>query len=219
VVTVRIGASLLAADFARLGQEVQRAERAGVDSFHLDIMDGHYVPNLALTPHHIEALRPYTHLPFSVHLEVEEPDWILRAFNPLGAEMVIVQADTCPQPLKTFALIRSQDARVGLALNLSQPLGSIRDLLTELDLLLILGVQPGFGGQPLQPQTTPRVAAARELVEKEDLDLPIGVDGGIDPANAGELIKAGASLLIVGTALFQADDMAMAVEAIKGAAE
>ena len=212
---VEIAASLLAADWARLGEQVRQAERAGVDSFHLDVMDGHYVRNLALTPHHIRALQPYTCLPFSIHLEVENPDWILEDLSPPGAELVIVQADTCPKAKETLALVRSRGARIGLAINPSQPLDSVRHLLPEIDVLLIMAVPPGFGGQLPHPHTPAKIASARDWVEREGLRLKIGVDGGVNPDNARQLVETGASLLIVGSGLFQAADMAAAVKAMK----
>jgi ribulose-phosphate 3-epimerase len=212
---IEISASLLAADYARMAEDVQRAERAGVDSFHIDFMDGHYVPNLALTPQHIRALRPYTSLPFIIHLEVSNPDQVLESFEPLGAEMIVVQADTCPSFEATADRIRAQGARVGLAINPDYPLHEIRPWLPILDILLILGVTPGFGGQPMQPVTIDKILEARETIKEQGLEVSIAVDGGVKPQNAFPLIDAGANVLIIGTGLFGGVDMEEVVKALK----
>lgn len=212
---VEISASLLAADFARLGDEVRRAEQAGVDSFHFDMMDGHYVPNLALTPQHLSALRPYTRLPFHAHLELAEPDRVLEAFAPLGADAVIVQWDTLIQPARTFERIRAEGAQVGLSLNPDDALADVQPLLPAVDLLLLLGVYPGFGGQRMQPGTIEKVAEARGRLRDLGLALPIAVDGGVKPENASALVRAGADCLIMGTALFDADDITSTIARLK----
>lgn len=213
---VEISASLLAADFARLGSEVRRAERAGADSFHFDMMDGHYVPNLALTPQHLSALRPYSRLPFHVHLELSEPDGLLEAFAPLGADVIVVQWDTLVHPERTFERIRSQGARVGLALNPEVPLADVQPVLPAVDELLLLGVNPGFGGQRMQLGTLAKVAEARDRLRVLGLALPIAVDGGVKPENAAALVQAGADCLIMGTGLFAARDMAATIARVRG---
>ena len=212
---LHISASLLAADYARLGEEVQRAEQAGVDSFHFDMMDGHYVPNLALTPDHLNALRPYSHLPFHVHLELNNPDEVLLNFIPFPADMIIVQWNTLTGPRRTFDRIRSSGMKIGLGLNPDDILGEAVYLFRDLDLLLLLGVHPGFGGQSIQPGTIERIRVARALIHDLKPSLMIAVDGGVKPENAASLIEAGADCLIMGTALFQSSDMAKTVTSLR----
>src|SRR5512133_2948016 len=187
---IHISASVLAADYARLGEEMQRAEKAGVDSFHFDLMDGHYVPNLAPAPDHLKALRPYSHLPFHVHLELDNPDNVLSNFPPLQADVVIVQWNALTDPARTFERIRSQNMKVGLGLNPDDALDDASRFFRDLNLLLLLGVYPGFGGQAIQPGMQERIASARRLANGLDHRLGIAVDGGVKPENATILAKA-----------------------------
>ncbi|MEO8357265.1 MAG: ribulose-phosphate 3-epimerase [Chloroflexota bacterium] len=212
---VQISASLLAADYARLGEEMQRAEKAGADSFHFDMMDGHYVPNLALTPDHLKALRPYSHRPFHVHLELDNPDDVLSNFAPLQADMIIVQWNTLTDPLRTFNRIRSQNMKVGLGLSPVDEIEAASRFLRDLDLVLLLGVYPGFGGQAIRPGTTEKIAAARFLADQMDQRFAIAVDGGVKPGNAASLVQAGADCIIMGTALFGSPDMAGTIKSVR----
>lgn len=212
---IEISASLLAADWAALGEDARRAETAGVDSFHVDVMDGHYVPNLALTPHHVTALRRYTRLPFSIHLELGNTDESLDCFDYSPGDTVIVQYDTLTRPGETFARIRAQGAGVGLSFNPNLPLDALPALLPELDLVLILGVMPGFGGQPMDPATPARIATARALCLAAGRPVRIAVDGGVRLENAAGLACAGADVLIAGTLLFAAADMAATVRTLR----
>lgn len=216
---IEISASLLAADYARLGQEVKRAESAGVDSFHFDMMDGHYVPNLAFTPQHLTALRQYTRLPFYAHLELANPDEVLSKFAVLDADMVIVQKDTLPDPEKTFEKIRARGCKVGLGLS---PVDSVEDCasyFSQIDLLLILGVFPGFGGQTMQPNTIEKIAVARKISADMNARITLAVDGGVNHKNSGGLINAGANCLIMGSALFQEGRMKQVIKQIRGLIE
>jgi ribulose-phosphate 3-epimerase len=214
---VEISASVLAADYARLGEEIQRAERAGVNSFHFDMMDGHYVSNLALAPDHLKALRPYSSLPFYVHLELDNPDEVITSFIPLQANGVIVQWNTLKDPARTFESIRSQGMKVGLGFIPGEALDQASSFFLELDLLLLLGVYPGFGGQAIQPGMQERVTAARRLLDRRGRNISIAVDGEVKSDNAASLVHAGADLLIMGTALFQSKDMAETVNEVRKA--
>lgn len=212
---IQICASLLAADYARLGEEVQRAEKAGVDSFHFDMMDGHYVPNLALTSDHLKALRSYSNLPFHAHLELDNPDDVLFNFMPMHADMIIVQWNTLTDPLRTFEKIRSQNIKVGLGLSPDDKLDDACRFFREIDLLLLLGVYPGFGGQSIQPGTSEKIKSARKIIDQIHNRPDIAVDGGVKLENAVNLVQAGADILIMGTALFQSTNMAETVKEVR----
>jgi ribulose-phosphate 3-epimerase len=212
---MHISASLLGADFACLDRDVRRAQEAGVDSFHFDWMDGHYVPNIALSPGHLVALRPRTHLPFHVHLELANPDEVLQNFPPWSADAIIVCWNTLADPLHTFKWIRSRTPRVGLSLNPDDPLDAARDVLAKLDLLVILGVHPGFGGQAIQANTLSRLRDARQCIDQMTLPLSLAVDGGVTLENAPFLLEAGADTLITGTSLFQSSDASRFVRRLR----
>lgn len=210
----QLSASLLAADYGMLRSAIQRADNAGVNRFHLDFMDGHYVPNIALSPEHISALRPFSALPFDVHLELANPDEVIDQFAWEGVSTLILQADTLPAPARVFKKVRSFDMHIGLSVNPGDPIEALIKWLPEIDQFLILGVQPGFGGQPMDPDTLGRVREIAGVVKERSLSLEIAVDGGVTLDNAADLIDAGADVLVVGTAIFGNDDIEGAVKAL-----
>jgi len=212
---VRISASLLAADFACLGEDVRRAEIAGVDAFHFDMMDGHYVPNIAFAPQHLKVLRNYTGLPFHLHLELGNPDFVLENFPELDADLILVQWDTIQDPAKTFSRIMNRGAKVGLSLNPADDISAIKPYLHLIDSLLLLSVNPGFGGQKMVSGINTRVSEAKIICDEINPGLPLAIDGGITFENAGELIKNGIDWLIIGTALFNRENMGEYVSKIK----
>ncbi|MBC7262641.1 MAG: ribulose-phosphate 3-epimerase [Chloroflexi bacterium] len=199
---VHISASILAADWSNLGQAVKEAEKAGVDSIHIDIMDGHYVHNLTLGIKTLSCLRPHTKLPFVAHLEISNPDDFVADFAEAGSDMLIVQEDTCPDLAATIQRIKDYKVAVGVALNPDRPLSAVIHVLHQIDLLLIMSVFPGFGGQKFLAEVLPKVEEARRRIR--DLANPpaIGLDGGINPQTIQASVRAGANFLAIGSAIY-----------------
>jgi len=216
--SVRIAPSVLAADFAALGDAVRQIEAAGADQIHVDVMDGHFVPNLTMGPGIVAALKRSTRLPLDVHLMIEEPDRYLEAFVRAGAAMVTVHAETAPHLHRTLQVIRQLGAAAGVALNPSTPVDQLRDVIGDLDLILIMSVNPGFGGQSFIPHSLEKIAAARALLSARLSRAEVSVDGGVDLSNAATLVANGASTLVAGTSVFGAADPSAAVKALRAAA-
>jgi ribulose-phosphate 3-epimerase len=216
--SVRIAPSVLAADFAALGDEVRRMERAGADQIHVDVMDGHFVPNITMGPDVVAALKRATSLPLDVHLMVDDPDRFLDAFVRAGAAMVTVHLEAVAHLHRTLGAIRGLGAKAGVALNPSTPVPFIRDIVSELDLVLIMSVNPGFAGQSFIARSLDRVAEVRALLTSMGSRAAIAVDGGVDISNAGRLVEAGATTLVAGSAIFRAPDAVLAVDALRRAA-
>jgi ribulose-phosphate 3-epimerase len=199
---VKIAPSILAADFARLGEQVKAAEAAGADGLHIDVMDGHFVPNITIGPLVVAALRPLTHLPLDVHLMIEHPDRYLEDFTRAGADVITVQVETCPHLHRTVQAIKALGVRAGVTLNPATPLAALEEILPEVDLALIMSVNPGFGGQVYIPTSTARIRRLRRMLDALDAPIELEVDGGIKASNAGEVVAAGATVLVAGSAVF-----------------
>lgn len=204
---VLIAPSVLSADFGKLAEDVKRAESAGADWIHVDVMDGHFVPNLTIGPLVVDALRRATTLPLDVHLMIEAPERLIPAFIDAGADRITVHQETCPHLHRVVNQIRGAGLGVGVAVNPATPTESVRDILSELDLLLIMTVNPGFGGQKFIPASLGKLERARALVREvaPTADILIQVDGGIDPKTAPNVVRAGAKVLVAGSAVFGAD--------------
>jgi ribulose-phosphate 3-epimerase len=210
---VKFAPSILSADFARLGAHVQEAETGGVDWIHIDVMDGHFVPNITIGPLVVRALRPITKLPLDVHLMIENPDRYLADFAQAGADWITVHVETCPNLHRTIQQIRGLGCQPGVTLNPGTPLVTLEEILPEVDLVLIMSVNPGFSGQTYIPASTAKIARLRRMLDDIGSNAEIEVDGGIYTGNIAEIVKAGATVLVAGSAVF--NDKASVAESIQ----
>jgi ribulose-phosphate 3-epimerase len=220
---VKIVPSILSADFARLGEQVREAVAAGADWIHVDVMDGHFVPNMTVGPLILRALRPVTDLPLDVHLMMEQPERLIPAFAEAGADRLIVHVETCPHLDRTIQQIKELDVKAGVTLNPATPLATLQEILPEVDQVLIMSVNPGFGGQSYIPRSTDKIARLRTMLDGRGLaHVELEVDGGIKPDNIAEVAGAGATALVIGSAIFNqeasvADNIAALRRHIKSA--
>ena len=216
--SVRIAPSILAADFARLGEQVQAADRGGAAMIHLDVMDGHFVPNLTIGPAIVRAVFRVTQLPLDVHLMLRDPDRFLEQFKEAGAASIAVHAEVLPHLHRTLQEIRSLGCRAGVALNPSTPVGVLEEVTSELDYVIVMSVNPGFGGQAFIPRSESKVRAVRGLLDRAGSRASIAVDGGVDRTNAARLAAAGADILIAGVSIFGEPDAEAATRELGAAA-
>jgi ribulose-phosphate 3-epimerase len=200
---IYVAPSILAADFARLGEQVRETERAGAQRIHLDVMDGHFVPNLSMGPLVAKALRPVTRLPLEVHLMIEEPARFAEAFMNEGADGVIVHYEVLRDPRPVLRQIRSKGKKAGLAINPETPIAVLKPFLMEIDLALCMTVHPGFGGQAFLPQSPQRIRELRQMIDQSNPQCELEVDGGIDFQTSPVTVQAGANVLVAGTAIFR----------------
>lgn len=214
----RIAPSILSADFSKLGEEIKEVERHGADWIHVDVMDGHYVPNITIGPLIVEAIKPHTSLPLDVHLMIEQPERYISDFVKAGADLVTVHAEACRHLHRTLGMIKELGVKAGVALNPATPLEMLQHVLTkELDLVLLMTVNPGFGGQQFIPGMLEKISALREQLDSLGFQhIEIEVDGGINAETAKLVTEAGANVLVAGNAIFGQADRAAAIQAIRG---
>ena len=202
---ILFAASILSADFSRLGEQVKAAQAAGADWIHVDVMDGRFVPNITVGPLVVRALRPITTLPIDVHLMIVEPERYISDFVEAGADRITVHVETCPHLHRTLQQIRKAGGKPGVTLNPGTPLSTLEEVLPDVDLVLIMSVNPGFGGQSLIPSALSRVQRLRRQLNERGLECLIEVDGGINTKTIGDVTRAGADVLVMGSAVFASD--------------
>ena len=215
-----IAPSILSADFARLGEEVRAIDEAGADWIHVDVMDGHFVPNLTIGPGVVKALRPHTAKPFDVHLMISPVDPFLDAFAEAGADIITVHPEAGPHLHRTIQRVKGLGKKAGVSLNPATPAKALDYVLEDVDLVLVMSVNPGFGGQKFITSQLRKIEAIANRVAKESLDVIVEVDGGIDPETARQAVAAGATALVAGTAVFRGGPAAYAgnIKALRGQA-
>jgi ribulose-phosphate 3-epimerase len=215
----KIAPSILSADFSRLGEEVRAVDRAGADYIHLDVMDGHFVPNITIGPLVVEAVRKVTSLPLDVHLMIENPDLYIPDFARAGADFIVVHAEATRHLHRTVQLIKSFGKKAGVSFNPATPLHQLDYLLEELDLVLLMTVNPGFGGQSFIEACLPKIHALRGMLDKRGLETELEVDGGVKIDNIARISHAGADVFVAGSAVFGSADYAATIEELKKGAK
>ncbi len=201
-----IAPSILSADFSRLGDEVKAVEKVGVDWIHIDVMDGHFVPNITIGPLVVEAVRRVTDLPLDVHLMVEDPDRYLEDFARAGSTSMTVQAEACVHLHRTVQAIKALDVKAGVALNPTTPISTIEWILEDIDIVLIMSVNPGFGGQKFIPNTIDKIRALRKMIQDRGLSILIEIDGGVNETTIKNISDAGVDVFVAGSAIFKSPD-------------
>jgi ribulose-phosphate 3-epimerase len=217
-VSVLIAPSLLSADFGALAEDIARVERGGADLLHLDVMDGHFVPNITFGPPLVRAVRKVAKIPLDVHLMIEEPDRYIEEFADAGAARISVHVEILPHLHRTVELIKRLGIKAGVAINPATPVVALEEIATELDQVLIMSVNPGFGGQTFIRSSESKVRAVRQLLTRVGSQAPIEIDGGIEQANAARVVAAGVDILVAGQAIFGSGDAEQATRDLRAAA-
>jgi len=217
-VTVRIAPSILSADFAILGEQIRAVERGGADLIHVDVMDGHFVPNLTIGVPVVRSIREVAMVPLDLYLMIEEPDRYVESFVEAGAFMISVHLEVLPHLHRTLQAIKELGAKAGVAINPSTPVRMLEEVAGMVDHVLVMCVNPGFGGQTFIPRSESKIQAVRALLNRQGNSAPIEVDGGIDTSNAARLVEAGATILVAGTSIFGTGDPERAARELRSAA-
>ena len=216
--SIRLAASILSADFATLGAAISAAERGGADLIHVDVMDGHFVPNISIGPPVVRSIKRVATVPLDVHLMIADPDRYLEAFAEAGASMMSVHVEVLPHLHRTITAIKALGVKAGVVLNPSTPIFSIEEIAGDVDFVLVMSVNPGFGGQTFLPPSEAKVRAVRTLLDRIGSMAPVEIDGGIDASNAARVVAAGAEILAAGSSIFHTSDPEAATRALKAAA-
>lgn len=216
---IKIAPSILAADFSKLAEEVKEVEQAGAKLIHIDVMDGHFVPNITMGPIVVEALRPVTKLPLDVHLMINNPDNFIESFAKAGADYITVHVEACPHLHRTIQLIRSFGVKPGVVLNPHTPVESIQHVLEDIDLVLFMTVNPGFGGQKFIHSVVPKIKQLADMIKEKDLSIEIEIDGGINAETIIPCAQAGATIFVAGSAIYSKEDRSKALQDIQQAGE
>jgi ribulose-phosphate 3-epimerase len=213
---VKIAPSILSADFAKLGEEIVDVERGGADYIHVDVMDGHFVPNITIGPLIVEAIRPVTKLPLDVHLMIENPDQYIEQFIKAGADIITVHVETCTHLHRTIQNIKSFGIKAGVVLNPATPVSTIEHIIEDIDMVLLMTVNPGFGGQKFIHSVVPKIKQVANMVKERNLSVEIEIDGGVDEHTAIICKDAGATVLVAGSAIYNKEDRKAAIAKIRG---
>ena len=212
---IKLAPSILSADFARLLEDVKKVEKAGCEYLHIDVMDGHFVPNITLGPGIVKSLRKDVNMVFDAHLMIENPDNYIKEFADAGCDIIVVHQEACTHLHRTIQNIKSHGIKAGVALNPATPIETIKYVLQDVDMVLLMSVNPGFGGQSYIPVVTEKIKELKALIDEMNLDIDIEVDGGVKPSNIAEVVNGGANVIVAGSAIFNAGNIDEAVKSLR----
>ena len=212
---IKLAPSILSADFARLLEDIKKVEKAGCEYLHIDVMDGHFVPNITLGPGIVKSLRKDVNMVFDAHLMIENPDNYIKEFADAGCDIIVVHQEACTHLHRTIQNIKSHGIKAGVALNPATPIETIKYVLQDVDMVLLMSVNPGFGGQSYIPVVTEKIKELKALIDEMNLDIDIEVDGGVKPSNIAEVVNAGANVIVAGSAIFNAGNIDEAVKSLR----